>query len=155
MNKLLLIFMLSLNVLAATSGTIMLKGYISQKVKITVTSTANATNLDLEANATNLKVADVKEESNTAGGYVILMSSSNAGRLVNTTDSNYYVPYTIDYGSASGITLTTTDQAVKTVSSGGVYNEDEEVFINFNSVNALSSLSGEYKDLITITIQIN
>lgn len=141
---------------AASSATLNLSGSIASAVNISVSANATASNLTLTSNASDTQVATVSESSNAASGYSILAKSANAGKLVNTDDSNSSIAYTIKYGSGSSLALTGVDQTVKNQSTGGVYSAvDSALSISFTGVSAASKLAGNYTDTITLTVQAN
>lgn len=144
--KYLLLILFTLNVLSATTGTLILKGTVQQQIDIVVTPTGDATTLDLSTTQTNLKVADVTESSN--GAYKILLSSANGGKLLNT--SGDFVNYTLNYDGVA--TDLTTGGTVKT-NTGGV--NTSEVTISYTGVDTSSITSGDYTDTITLTIEVN
>lgn len=137
---------------ASATGNLGLSGSIADSVNITVTPSANATNLTLTSNATDVNVASVNEVSNAQNGYQVLARSSNAGKLVHSSDSAYYIGYTIKYNGGSAVTLTGSDQQVKTV-VGGNYNVNSAVTVSFTGVSSSTHKSGSYTDTITFTIQ--
>ena len=71
---------LSFSSLAATSGTLLLKGEVGQVLSIAVTPESIATTLPLDESQSDTKVATVNEKSNLAGGYKVKVSSENVGK---------------------------------------------------------------------------
>lgn len=137
---------------ASATGNLGLSGSIGDSVALTVTPTANATNLTLTSNAADVNVASVNEVSNAQNGYQILAKSSNAGKLTHSTDSTNFIGYTIKYNGGAAVTLTASDQQVKSV-SGGNYNVNSAVTISYTGVSSSTHKSGTYTDTITFTLQ--
>lgn len=139
---------------ASQSANLNLSGSIGDNVAIAVTPNANASSLVLTTSAVDTVVASVSETSNAANGYTILAKSTNAGKLVHSTDASQYVSYTIKYGAGTAVTLSSTDQTVKTQSTGGTYTGvSSNVSISYTGVSASSRKAGSYTDTITFTIQ--
>jgi len=137
---------------ATATGNLGLSGSIADAVALTVTPSANATALVLTTTAVDVNVASVNEVSNASNGYTISAKSANASKLVHSADSAYTVGYTIKYNGGSAITLTTSDQQVKSA-VGGNYNVNSAVTISYTGVSSASYKSGTYTDTITFTLQ--
>jgi hypothetical protein len=136
---------------AATTGTLTLSGTIATLISIVVTPDANASALDLTANAANLQVAVVTENSNAVNGYKIKAKSANAGTIKHASLADN-VAYTLKYGAGSAVTLTAADQDVKTQATGGTYSGvNSNVTISYTGSSALTA--GAYSDTITFTIE--
>ena len=150
MIKLLLALVLSTATYAATTGTLSLSGTVAQELSITVTAEGAAASLDLSATQTDLKVATVNEKSNSNTGYTISAKSTNGSLLKNGALDQ--LAYTITYDGGSAVTLTTTDQVVKTVSTAGLHDNDSDVDITYTGKPAAQMIVGTYTDTITFTI---
>ncbi len=159
MKTTIMIFAISLltctSALAATaSGNLNLSGTIAEATSITVTPHANASALTLTSSAADLQIATVDETSNATNGYLIKAKSTNGSKLVHSSDSSQLVNYTIKYAGGSAVTLTTSDQTVKTQSTGGTYNAvSSNVTISYSAVSAATRIAGTYTDTITFTIE--
>ncbi len=139
---------------ASANQTLTLSGAIADSVSISVTPSASASNLTLTSSASDVSVATVSESSNSPAGYIVLAKSSNAGKLVHSSDSSQSIAYTVKYASGSALSLTSVDQTVKTQSSGGLYSSvSSGLSISFTGVAAASKLAGTYSDVITLTVQ--
>jgi hypothetical protein len=147
-----LMTLVSTPVLAAKTGTLLLQGTVDEVLSLTVDAVVGVHDkLDLSASPTNLQVATVNENSNSETGYVIEVKSDNAGKLQNgTLDS---VSYTMTYGSSGPITLTSSYQDAKVVSTGGVYNTSEDVSISYAGKPAEQLVQGTYSDVVTFSIK--
>ena len=137
---------------ATATGNLGLSGSIPDSVSLTVTPNATATSLTLTANAVDVTVASVNEVSNAQNGYSVFAKSTNAGKLVHSTDATQLINYTIKYNAGGALTLTAIDQQVKTV-TGGMYNTNSAVTISYTGVSASARKSGLYSDTITFTLQ--
>lgn len=135
---------------AATTGTLLLQGVVAEELAITVTAEAGASALDLSASPTALKVATVNEVSNSNTGYTISAKSTNGSLLKN--GSLDQLAYQISYDGGSMVTLTTSDQTVKTQSTAGVYDYDADVDIAYTGKAAAEMVEGTYSDTVTFTI---
>ncbi len=139
---------------ATASGNLNLSGSIADSVSIAVTPTAAASSLTLTSTATDVSIASVAETSNAANGYLIKARSTNAGKLVHGSDATQFINYTIKYAGGSAVTLTTSDETVKTQSTGGNYNAvASAVSISYTGVTAASRVAGSYTDTIIFTIE--
>ena len=134
----------------ATTGTLLLQGTVAQELAIVVTAEAGASSLDLSASPTGLKVASVNEVSNSNTGYTISAKSANGSLLKN--GSLDQLSYQISYDGGSMMTLTTSDQVVKTQSTVGVYDHDSDVDIAYTGKAASQMVEGTYSDTVTFTI---
>ncbi|MBC7711868.1 MAG: fimbrial protein [Rhizobacter sp.] len=131
-----------------------LTGTITDSVSIAVTPSGNYNNLTLTTTAVDSVVASVAESSNSTAGYLILARSANASKLVHSTDATQTVGYTMKYAGGTAVTLTATDQTVKTQATGGVYSAvASAVSISYTGVTAASKRAGSYTDTITFTVQ--
>jgi hypothetical protein len=136
------------------NGNLILAGTIADNVSIAVTPAGNYNNLNLSSTAVDSVVASVAESSNSSAGYVILAHSTNAGKLVHSTDNSQSVSYTMKYGTSAALTLSAVDQTIKTQSTGGVYSAvASAVSISYAGVSASTKRAGSYTDTITFTIQ--
>jgi spore coat protein U-like protein len=145
--KLLLLSLLTFNCLAATTGTLFLKGNVPVNCGITVAPTAKATTLDLIAGEVGANVGSVTETCNNVNGYTISLSSANGGRLVNgSLNAPYTIKYDVDgYRSlgAAGVVRTVVNMTSKTVKVSPIL-----VTIPANP----NLVGGDYSDTVTITI---
>ncbi|MDA9072648.1 fimbrial protein, partial [bacterium] len=142
--------LLSINLGAATSGNLLLRGLVTAETAILITPEASAVTLDLSASPTNLKVATSNEKSNSASGYTISVSSVNNGFLANgVVDS---LAYELSYGGSGFATPTTAGAIVKTQSLAGVYNVDSDVNIRYTGKANAAMAQGTYEDTLTFTI---
>lgn len=156
MNKFLIattFSMFSFTSFAATQGTLQLQGTIGQVLSLSVQAVSSVnTSLDLTTTQTDLKVADVTEQSNSNTGYKILAKTTNGGLLKN--GSLDQVSYSMKYDGVA-VTLAQTDTAVKSISTGGVYSASSDVEISYTGQSAASLTQGTYSDTVTFTIQAN
>lgn len=150
MKKLLLALLMIGNIEAATTGTLVLQATVAQDLPLTVTAEAVASSLDLSTSQTGLKVGTVNEKSNSGTGYTISAKSTNGSLLKNGALDQ--LSYQITYDGGSAITLTTSDQTVKTQSTGGLYDHDSDVDIVYTGKAPATMVQGTYSDTITFTI---
>lgn len=143
------LLLVSFKAYSATQATLLLKGTVPQLLSVEVTPESTAQNLDLSTSANNVKIAEVREKSNSSTGYKILVKSANGGKLINGSEE---FPYSIRYAS-SAVNLTSADQEVKNVSTRGVV--DSEVDISYTGVEPELMKEGDYTNTITFTIQVN
>jgi hypothetical protein len=145
----------STTVLAATSGTLLLQGTVSEVMSLTVTAEGtDNTTLNITGGETNKKVGSAAETSNRLSGYVIKMSSQNGGELRHTVDAAKKTTYKISYNGAAAVTPTTTAAVVKTVSSlAGLTTNTSN--INATVVALPNAVAGTYQDTLTFSIEAN
>lgn len=150
--KLFFFFLLLNNiVMAATSGTLVVKGQVSQIVSITVNPKTVSTSLPLSVSQNNKRVATIKERSNSNTGYNVKISSINQGRLVRTGGTETF-SYTLKYAN------TLLDLSTVTVinnSSSNLVNRNRALKISYVGVPAENMVAGEYTDTILFQITAN
>ena len=135
-------------------GALLLQGTVLPVLSVTVTPESGVNDsLDLSTSPVDLKVAEVLEQSNTTGGYKIFAKSTTGGVLDNSgLDS---IAYTIGYGGAGHVSLTTVDQEIKNNSTGGVISESSDVDVAYIGKAASALVQGVYSDTVTFSIQSN
>ena len=137
---------------AATTGTLVLSGTVAPVSSIVVTPNGtNNTNLDLLNGASAVNVASVAETSNDSLGYKINAKSANGGSLKN---GSFSVPFTITYNGGSAVSLTTSDQQVKGISSLAKLTTNSSAVTVTTTANA-NLVAGTYSDTVTFTIVAN
>jgi len=121
-------------VFAGTTATLTLQGNVPGVLDISVSPAANANNLDLTTDQSNLTVATVTERSNQKNGYTVTLQSANAAATggntayFQSTDPTVAdtLNYTLSYGGTavtftSGL-ATITDTTGKTTGTGTTKN---------------------------------
>lgn len=141
---------LSFGAQAATQADLILKGIVAPILEISIAHETVASNLDLSQAASALKVATLTEKSNYAQGYKVKAKSTNAGKLVNTSDANSFVTYGLTYNGTS-VPLTTSPTQLFTTNLRGTYAKDLK--ITYNQPSNLSA--GSYEDTVQFTIEAN
>ena len=156
MKQLLLtaIIFLSITTNAASTGTLLLSGVVEPVNDISIAPTASATTLNITNGEITKLVATATETSNNLTGYKITMRSTNSSKLVHTIDNSKFTTYTISYNGGPYISLTTTDQEVKNVTSlNGLTTQSSDIKVNV--VAYPTAPTGTYNDLVTISIAAN
>lgn len=137
----------------ATSATLMLSGVVLEKFSLELSAISGVyDNLDLSASPVDLQVATVNEKSNSLNGYKILISSSNAGKLVNSTVGS--LDYSLTYDGQS-VPLQTTAVLAKSITVAGAYNNTSSVNVTYTGKPVEELPAGSYADTVTFTIQAN
>ncbi len=142
---------LSLTSQAATRAELILKGLVAPVLEISLTPETIASNLDLNSQASNLKVATLTETSNYHTGYKVKAKSSNGGKLVNVSDANSFINYVLTYSGSTVPLSTSPSQIYSTSNLKGTFTK--EVKISYNQPTNLSA--GSYEDLVQFTIEAN
>lgn len=142
---------LSLSSMAATQADLILKGIVAPILEISIAHETVASNLDLSQAASNLKVATLTEKSNYAQGYKIKAKSVNGGKLVNTSDVNSFVNYSLTYNGSSIALNTSPVQIYTTPNLKGIFTKDLK--ITYSQVANLSA--GSHEDTVQFTIEAN
>lgn len=139
---------------AANEGTLLLQGTVAVVNDIVVTPNgANNTSLDITGGGTVL-VASVAETSNNLTGYKINAKSANGSELRNTSDATKKTTYQISYDGGGLVTLTTSFQQVKNVSSlSGLETANSAVSATVAAYAAAPA--GTYSDTVTFQIVAN
>ena len=139
---------------SASTGTLFLSGTIAAVNDLVITPYADATNLNIITGETAKLVAKATETSNSLAGYRISARSANASKLVNTINSGYYTTYTFSYNGGSYITLSSSDQDVKNVSSlDGLTTQESDIRVNVAAFP--TGPAGTYTDTVTLSIIAN
>lgn len=140
---------------AASTGTLLLQGTVALVNDIVVTPNgANNTTLDIVGGAAGVLVASVAETSNNLTGYKINAKSDNGSELRNSSDATKKTTYTISYDGGSAVTLTTSYQQVKNVTSlAGLTTNNSNV--NATVAAYAAAPAGTYSDTVTFQIVAN
>lgn len=139
---------------AASTGTLFISGTVAAINELVITPNNDAVNLNITNGEVNKQVAIATETSNNLAGYKIYAKSLNSSKLVHNVDSNYHTTYTMSYDGGSPVTLSSSDQVVKNVSSlAGLTTDNSDIKVNVAAAPTLPS--GVYSDVITISIVAN
>lgn len=146
--------------------TIPLSGTVAQNCTIDVTTTANASNLDLIDGVQHVQVGNVNQSCNKKAGYTLSLTSANcatptpAGAKVYDSVSGEFLAYSGEFinpttgGSSSDVTglLATvcSGQTARDVTNAKVNNEDSTVWVNYTGNATLAA--GTYTDTLTVTL---
>lgn len=133
---------------ADTSANLLLKGSVAEILEVSVAAETVASNLNLSASFSDLKVARVTSKTNRPGGLKLYVSSTNGGKLVHTTDSTSKIDYSLKYGNSS-ISLNSSPSLIADYANKGTNAEDVKMAINNIDPN-LSA--GIHQDTVTFTV---
>lgn len=147
-----LLTLASTSSMAATTGTLLLKGVVAKKIAIVVTSQSVASALDLETSQTSLKVGTVNEQSNSKTGYKVTITSANSGKL-KRTDGPEVFSYDLTYGGAN-VGLAAGGSVFSNPAVAAV-NVSKDLNIAYTGVAAESMIEGAYTDTLTLNIASN
>lgn len=132
---------------------------INDTITLTVTPTASASNLPLTTTQSALNVGSINISANCQNGYLLLASSTNAGKLVNTNVAtpgvNDKIAYNLSFG-ATPVTLSTTPTTFSTVSNATMYSSSSflgNLTMGYTGVSNSSRTAGSYQDVLTFTLQ--
>lgn len=142
---------LSFSAFSATSADLLLKGLVAPILEISIAHETVASSLNLSAPASALKVATLTEKSNYAAGYKIKAKSTNAGKLVNVSDQNSFVNYSLTYDGSNVPLSSSASQFYSTSNLKGTFTK--ELKISYNQPSNLSA--GSYEDTVQFTIEAN
>lgn len=135
----------------ATTGNLLLRGNVPDILSIQVTPEAEATNLDLANDQTDLKVATVQEKSNSNTGYNVTIDSANDGVLVRSGGSETFA-YTMKYDGDT-VDLSTADTFNNPAAAAVAVNKD--VTVSYTGQDPETMIAGDYEDTVTFTIAAN
>lgn len=142
---------LSFSSIAATSGSLLLKGQVSPVLSITVTPETIAATLPLASSQVDTKVATVNEQSNLFGGYKVKVTSQHGGSLARIGGSELF-PYSLKYnGQAVNLASTQTFPFL----NAGITNINKDVTISYTGKSAATMVAGEYTDTVSFEISAN
>jgi spore coat protein U-like protein len=141
--------------LAATSGSLLLRGVVGVVNEITVAAEGSDNlNLNILGGESNKLVGKATEKSNNLAGYKITISSPTNGQLRHTVDATKYSSYTISYGGASAVAPTVSGVQVKNVTSlNSLTTNISEIRANITA--NPNAVAGTYEDTLTVTITAN
>ena len=139
-----------------STGTLLLQGTVAANNNLTVVPVSSAaTSLDIvNGNTSSILVATVNEVSNNLTGYKINIKSSNGGTLQNSSDATKKTTYTLAYDGGTAMTLTTSYQAAKNISSLSGYTSYNSN-VNVNVAAYATAPAGTYQDTVTFQIVAN
>lgn len=143
------------NVLAASTGTLLLQGVVAVVNNVTVNpvGTSNTT-LNITGGENAKTVAAVIEQSNNVAGYKINVKSQNGSELRHLSDPLKKTSYQLSYDNASAVTLSTNYQMVKNVTSyTGLATDSSDVKVNVTAF--ANAPAGTYEDTVTFQIVAN
>lgn len=138
--------------MAATSGTLMLRGTVPRLLEITVNDEAIASTLPLDTTQSGTLVAVINEKSNSVTGYNVSISSANLGALVHETEVSSSISYTLNY-NGNAVDLVNGDSFSYSFPTGA--NNNRNVTISYTGVPHEDLIEGDYSDDITFTIAAN
>lgn len=141
----------SFPVFSATSANLILKGHVPVILQIAVTPETLALTLPLDTTQLNTKIAEVTEKSNSNSGYKVSIASQNSGKLVRNGGTEF-VAYTMTYNDVA-VDLVLGDEIVE--SSSTPANTTKDVKISYTGVPNVELVAGNYKDVVTFTIEAN
>jgi hypothetical protein len=136
---------------AVTTGTVGMTGTVATQFSLTLPTAYTGVMTDGSGTVNTWSIGNIGVTSNYKG-WTIAISSANGGYLVNTTNSNEKVLYTMALGSfvtTQSLTSTWTSASqVKTPKAGSTY----AMSIAFTSDTTTFWQTGSYTDTITVTI---
>jgi hypothetical protein len=148
------LFLMVFTASANNSGSLLLRGTIPTVCSIAISPDSNAINLNLSSGETGTKVGVVTETCNDPLGYIIQVSSLNAGKLQHSSIPAQFVSYQLSYNNGSYVAPTGSAVTVKTISSltqMTVNSSDVKITLPASP----NLLSGIYSDTVTISIVAN
>lgn len=159
-------------VLAQQTGNVPLAGSVAQNCTISVTPTAEASNLDLSDGAKRVRVGDVLQNCNKKAGYRLTVDSDNCGtgtpgaKLIGTGASPENVRYSVEFnnpttgGSQAIVTGLLSDQCTgdayilgRAVAGAKIRNETSNIYINYAGDSGLAADS--YTDIVRLIMTVN
>lgn len=149
-----------------TNGTSITKTFnlssavVADTITLTITPTASASNLALNASQSLLNVGTVSITANCQNGYTLSLSSANSRWLVNTAAgasplANEKIAYTLYY-QGSQISAAPTPTTVATSSSATLLTSTTQignVSISYTGVTPSLMRAGTYQDYLTFVLQ--
>ena len=136
---------------AQTSRELLISGIVPLINTAEITPTNESQSLNILDGEFNRLVATVAETSNSPRGYRVLASSVNSSRLIHTTQPTAFVRYTLSYGGAPAVVMTSFNQEVKRVPSvEGLVTNNSEVRVTLDK--EPQALVGTYTDTVSISI---
>ena len=141
---------------AATVGNLHLEGRIRDVVAIVVTPVDPSSSLDLTSSAVALKVADVREISNSQNGYRVTLSSKTSGQLRNTRGDGTVIreiPYSASYDGRAVVLSSQAQEVTNHVNTSGTPENFLKSFnISYTGSPEDSLPSGTYQDDLVFEI---
>lgn len=137
--------------MADTSANLLLRGIVAPILEVSINHETLAQSLPMNRQVNNEKVGTITETSNSPAGYKIKARSAKGGKLVNASDANSFVNYSLTYEGNNVPLNTSATQIYTTQNLRGTYTKDLK--ISYNQPSNLSA--GSYEDTVTFTIEAN
>lgn len=166
------LFLIPVPVLAQQTGNVPLAGSVAQNCTISVTPTAEASNLDLSDGAKRVRVGDVLQNCNKKAGYRLTVGSDNCStgtpgaKLIGALASPENLRYSVEFnnpttgGSQAIVTGLLSDQCTgdtyilgRAVAGAKIRNETSNIYINYTGDSGLAADS--YTDIVRLTMTVN
>lgn len=145
----------------ATVANLTLTGTVPLILDIEVAPTAAAANLDLTANQTDLKVADVTVTTNNAAGYGVDVRSNNVSNgdcavpCFYSATADESLSYTFSRNGTtigfSGDTGTFVQTGAPSAAGGDLYAAE----VTYDGTATLLSAASDYGEVLTFTVSVN
>jgi len=139
---------------AQTSGSLQVGGVVSSRINVSFNvSEVSIINLRLSR---SMELGTINLGGNGDKSYSVTITSQNGGVLRGSSSENSEVlPYTLSFGDYEGIDLSTGFQLV--FNPGRLDDVRYPLSVHFPNLEALdeNTASGEYEDILTITVSVN
>lgn len=138
--------------LAATTGSVLVTGTVSQVVSVAVASDQNSFSVTPGVAVSGQSLANISINSNDPDGYSVSLSALRNGSRLANTNNDEFMTYTVNYGSTSNISLSTTPLVVENTtgqSSGAIV---RNLSLDIAANQSVGRSAEAYKDTVTITI---
>jgi hypothetical protein len=137
--RIILGLLLSLNVFASNTASIVLHGTIPAKTDVTTTVTS--VNLSVEANAVDTVISTLGIKTNRPA--TVFITSTNSFNLVKSGFATQ-IPYTLKLG--------TTTVTASAISFPQFTNTNRDLKISYTGVDGYLMDAGDYTDTLTVTV---
>ncbi len=140
---------------AATSGTLVLRGYVPERADLVILNDTLSSSVSLDSESGRTQVGTIKENSTKTTGYTVEISSRNAASssegtpYLTSSDSDETIGYDILFGDE----VVALDHGV-----GHVQNSDYTMAGNIAiayEAGSLAETSSRYSDILTLSVIAN
>jgi hypothetical protein len=142
----------STQVLAATSGSLVITGTVTEVVSASITGNQNSFAIQPGSAIAQQNIGTININSNDPNGYTVSLSSSRDGSKLANAGNNEFIAYSVKYNSNDSINLSTSGTVVEDVTSQTQAAVARSLTLDIAANNSLGRSAEAYSDVITVTI---
>ena len=137
---------------AATSGSVVITGTVSEVVAVSVTANQNSFSITPGVAIDNQNIAGITVNSNDQDGYTVSLSSTRDGSKLANGDGDEFMAYTVSYNGSSDISLSTSATVVETTTGQTSGALSRSLTLDIAGSQSVGRSAEAYSDTITVVI---